>query len=74
MTFSFAFPRTICSARLPSGAQMRMAGDAEVEAAIRKAFPDATRKQRALLIDLRGRAPKNCVRKAARDPCLQCRR
>jgi hypothetical protein len=25
---------------------------AEVEAAIRKAFPDATRKQRALLIDL----------------------
>ena len=52
MTFSLRLPKADPQRAAAIGRSNAHGGYAEVEAAIRKAFPDATRKQRALLIDL----------------------
>jgi hypothetical protein len=52
MTFSFGLPKADLQRAAVIGRSNAHGGYAEVEAAIRKAFPDATRKQRVLLTDL----------------------
>jgi hypothetical protein len=52
MTFSLRLPKADLQRAAVIGRSNARRGYAEVAAAIREAFPDATQKQRAVLVDL----------------------